>query len=120
MTNYEELSDTLTISGVTITMYAGIITKLSEIMKGFDGLDLIASDFKLQSDFVKILLTKYDDDGNPDGSYLNVFKLSPDEFNKVLSWGLEHYTVFISKSSMATIEKLKTMKETMDKAQKDL
>lgn len=119
MTN-ETLSDTITINNINITMYAGVIEKLSEVMNGFDGLDLIAADIKLQNNFVKILLTKYDDDGNPNGCYLNAFKLSPDEFNKVLSWGLEHYTVFISKSSMATIEKLKTMKETMDKAQKDL
>ncbi len=116
----ETLSDTITIANTNITMYAGVIEKLSEVMNGFDGLDLIAADIKLQNNFVKTLLTKYDEEGNPDGYYLNSFKLSPDDFAKLLAWGLEHYTVFISKSSVMTVEKLKTLKEKMDSAQKGL
>jgi len=119
MTN-ETVSDTITIDNVNITMYAGVIEKLSEVMNGFDGLDLIAADIKLQNNFVKALLTKYDEEGNADGYYLNPFKLSPDNFAKLLAWGLEHYTVFISKSSMMTVEKLKMLKNKMDSAQKGL
>ena len=119
MTN-ETLSDTITINNINITMYAGVIEKLSEVMNGFDGLDLIAADIKLQNNFVKVLLTKYDEEGNPDGYYLNPFKLSPDDFAKLLAWGLEHYMVFISKSSVMTVEKLKTLKEKIDNAQKGL
>lgn len=119
MTN-ETVSDTITIDNVNITMYAGVIEKLSEVMNGFDGLDLIAADIKLQNNFVKALLTKYDEEGNADGYYLNPFKLSPDNFAKLLAWGLEHYTVFISKSSVMTVEKLKMLKNKMDSAQKGL
>lgn len=109
--NYEDLPETITVSGKTLTMYAGILSKMEDVIGGFMNLDNLTTDKSLQIEFVKTIVSKYDENGNVIGSELNVFSLKPSDFDSILQWGLEHYTVFTAESSAKCLEKLKMMEK---------
>lgn len=114
-----ELNDVLTFEengkSYTLTMYAGILNKIAQATNGIDGLDLVSYDVQTQSKLVECVLTDYDDSGNSKGFILSPFKLSSNNFQKILSWGLEHYTVFIVNSSKSSMEIMNKLKDTMTK-----
>lgn len=111
--NEEELSDTLTVDGVTLTMYAGVIVKIDEAIGGFTSLDELPVNPTLQSKMVEAIVTKYDENGNKDGCFINPFKIKPEDFQKIYEWGLKHYEVFILKSSTKTMQMLKNIQTTI-------
>ena len=113
------MEDTLTVGGKTLTMYAGVLGKIDEAIGGFDKLDEVATDKKLQEDLVKAVIANYDENGNVTGYNFNLFAMAPSDFNAVLQWGLEHYTVFTMESSTKIIEKLKTMEKKIVEFQKN-
>ena len=63
----ETLSDVLTVNGITLTMYAGVIVKIDEAIGGFSKLDDLPVNPELQSKLVDAIVAKYDKDGNRDG-----------------------------------------------------
>lgn len=113
------MEDTLTVGGKTLTMYAGVLGKIDEAIGGFDKLDEVATDKQLQKELVKAVVADYDEEGNVTGYKFNLFTMTPSDFNTVLQWGLEHYTVFTMESSTKVIEKLKTMEEKIVEFQKN-
>lgn len=111
--NQEELSDTLTVDGVTLTMYAGVIVKINDAIGGFESLDDLPINPDLQSKLVEAIVTKYDDEGNKSGYFINPFKIKSGDFQKIYEWGLKHYEVFILKSSTKTMKMLKNIQTTI-------
>lgn len=109
--NTEELSDTLEVDGVTLTLYAGIIGKIDEAIGGFYNIDNLPMNTDLQMKLVKAVVSKYDENGNVCGSHLNAFELSSSDFQKIYEWGLKHYQVFILTSSIKTVEMLKKIEK---------
>lgn len=105
----ETLSDTLTVGGVNLTMYAGVVVKIDEAVGGFNSLDELPVNPALQSKLVEAIVTKYDENGNKDGYYIQPFKIATSDFQKIYEWGLKHYEVFILKSSTKTLEMLTTI-----------
>jgi len=105
----EVLSDVLTVDGVTLTMYAGVIVKIDEAIGGFNSLDDLPVNTALQSKMVEAIVTNYDENGNKSGYLINPFKIKPEDFNKIYEWGLKHYEVFILNSSTKTIRMLKNL-----------
>lgn len=116
----EELSDTLEVSGVTLTLYAGVIGKIDEAIGGFYNVDKLPMNTELQMKLVKSIVTKYDENGNACGVYLKPFELSPKDFQKIYEWGLKHYQVFILTSSINTVEMLKKLEEKAKDLKMDL
>lgn len=114
------MEDTLQIRDVTLTMYAGTLNKISEAIGGMSGLDKLAYDNEIQTALVKSVLKKYDEEGNEKGYLITPFTLSPEEFEKILDWGTEHFMVFTLKSSKRMVDKLKTMETEIKGAAKDL
>lgn len=115
----EVLSDVLTVDGVTLTMYAGVIVKIDEAIGGFDRLDTLTINPDVQSKLVKAVVTKYDENGNPEGYLINPFKIKADDFQRIYEWGLKHYEVFILKSSTETLKMLKKIHDQMIEVQKN-
>jgi hypothetical protein len=113
------MEDTLTVAGETLTMYAGILGKIDEAIGGFDKLDEVATDKQLQTEVVKAVVANYDENGNVNGYKFNLFNMSPSDFDAVLQWGLEHYTVFTMESSTKIIQKLKAMEKKIVEFQKN-
>lgn len=113
------MEDILDIDGKTLTMYAGILTKIDEAIGGLDKLDELATNKKLQSEVVKAIVANYDEEGNVVDYKFNVFKMKPSDFDKILEWGTEHYTVFTMESSTKVIAKLKTMEQKINEFQKN-
>lgn len=109
----EELSDILTVDGVTLTMYAGVIVKIDEAIGGFESLDELPVNPNLQSKMVEAIVTKYDENGNKDGYMINPFKIKSGDFQKIYEWGLKHYEVFILNSSTKTMKMLKNIQTTI-------
>ena len=105
----ETLSDVLQIGDVTLTMYAGVIVKIDEAIGGFNSLDDLPVNPNLQSKMVRAIVTKYDENGNEDGFYMNPFTIKSEDFQKIYEWGLKHYEVFILKSSTKTMQMLKNL-----------
>lgn len=116
--------DTLTIKvnnqDVTITMFAGVLNKIGKAIGGPQGLDKIAFDSELQEKLVECVLTKYDENGNECGKYASQFSLSIEAFSDILSWGVEHYSLFIVKSSRNMLEKMSVLQHEMTEAEKTL
>lgn len=114
----EELSDTLTVRNVTLTLYAGVIGKIDEAIGGFEKLDELPLNPNKQMSLVKAVLKKYDEEGNETGEYyLNPNQLSREEFETIYEWGLNHYQVFILSSSVKTMKILEKVRDEMMKAQ---
>lgn len=109
----ETLSDILTIDGVTLTMYAGVVVKIDEAIGGFNSLDDLPVNPNLQSKMVEAIVSKYDENGNKEGYWINPFKIKPVDFQKIYEWGLKHYEVFILNSSTKTMEMLKNIQTTI-------
>lgn len=117
---YDELKDTLEVDGKTLVMYAGILYKMDESIGGFMNLDDLTTNKSLQINFVKSILADYNENGDVTGYKLDVFKLKPKDFDDILQWGLDHYTVFTAESSAKTLKKLKMMEEKVAELQKSL
>ena len=119
-----DTNDTLTFTEngkeITITMYAGILGKIGRAIGGPEALDKIAYDTELQEKLVETVLTKYDPNGNPCGTYTSLFNLSVDNFSNILSWGVEHYSLFIVKSSRNMLEKMSKLQKEITEAEKTL
>lgn len=117
-------NDTLTFihngNEVTITMYAGVLSKIGKAIGGPDGLDKMAYDTEVQEKLVETVLTKYDDNGNPTGTYAPIFSLSVENFSEILSWGVEHYSFFIVNSSRNMLEKMSKLQKEIAEAEKTL
>lgn len=122
MTN--NINDTLTFTEdgkeITITMYAGVLSKIGRAIGGPESLDKIAYDTELQEKLVESLLTKYDLNGNPCGVHTSLFNLSVDNFSNILSWGVEHYSLFMVKSSRNMLEKMSKLQKEILEAEKTL
>lgn len=118
------LNDTLTFTEngneITITMYAGILSKIGKAIGGPDGLDKIAYDTEIQEKLVEAILTKYDPEGNACGKHTTLFSLSVDNFSEILSWGIEHYSFFIVNSSRNMLEKMSKLQKEIAEAEKTL
>lgn len=113
------MEDTLDISGKTLVMYAGILGKIDEAIGGFDKLDELATNSELQLKLVKATVANYDENGNVVDYKFDVFKMSPKDFNEILQWGVEQYTVFMMTSSTKIVEKLKAMEKKIVEFQKN-
>lgn len=117
-------TDTLTFTEngkeITITMYAGILGKIGRAIGGPESLDKLAYDTELQEKLVETVLTKYDSNGNPCGTHCDLFNLSVDNFSNILSWGVEHYSLFIVKSSRSMLEKMSKLQKEIMEAEKTL
>lgn len=107
----EVLSDVLQIGDKTLTMYAGVIVKIDEAIDGFDGLDDLTMNPRRQFELVKAVVTKYNEDGNPEGYIINPSNIKSDDFQKIYEWGLNHYQVFMLNSSTKTMKMLKNLQE---------
>lgn len=105
----ETLSDVLIVDGVTLTMYAGVVTKIDEAIGGFNSLDDLPVNTNLQSKLVEAVVTDYDENGNKKGYLLNPFTIKVEDFKKIYEWGLRHYEVFIVNSSTKTMQALKNI-----------
>lgn len=119
-----DTNDTLTFTEngkeITITMYAGVLAKIGRAIGGPEALDKIAYDTELQEKLVETVLTKYDSNGNPCGTYISLFNLSVDNFSNILGWGVEHYSLFIVKSSRNMLEKMSKLQKEIMEAEKTL
>ena len=119
-----DTNDTLTFTEngkeITITMYAGVLGKIGRAIGGPEALDKIAYDTELQEKLVETVLTKYDSNGNPCGTHISLFNLSVDNFSNILSWGVEHYSLFIVKSSRNMLEKMSKLQKEIMEAEKTL
>lgn len=113
------MNDVLEINGKTLTMYAGILGKIDEAIGGFEKLDALATNADLQLKLVKAVVANYNENGEIVDYKFDVFKLTPSDFNEILQWGVEHYTVFMMTSSTKVIEKLKRMETTLVEFQKN-
>lgn len=109
-------TDTLEIKGVQLVMYAGLIGKIDKALGGFGGMDEISLSPELQLKVVDAIVTKYNEKGEADGKYFDVFTLSPDDFQAILKWGIDAYTLFTSKSSMMVKDSLKVFENKETKA----
>ena len=114
------MEDTLQIRNVTLTMYAGTLNKISEAIGGMSGLDKLAYSDEVKNKLVSTICKKYDEEGNEEGYLIAPFTLTPEEFEKILDWGTEHFMVFTLKSSKKMVDKLKTMETEIKGATKDL
>lgn len=113
------MEDTLEINGKSLTMYAGVLTKIDEAIGGINNMDELATSKDLQTKLVKTAIAEYNENGEVIGYKFDIFKMKPADFNKILEWGIEHYTVFTMESSTKVIEKLKTMEERITEFQKN-
>lgn len=104
-------TDTLEIKGTQLVMYAGLIAKIDKALGGFGGMDEISLSPELQLKVVDAIATKYDEKGEATGKYFDAFSLDPEDFQTILKWGIEHYTLFTSKSSMMVRDSLKAFTE---------
>lgn len=112
------MNDVLEVGGKTLTMYAGVLGKIDEAIGGFDRLDDLATNTDLQFKLVKAVVANYNDKGEFVDYKFNVFNITPKEFNEILQWGVEHYTVFMMTSSTKIVEKLKAMEAKLVEFQK--
>lgn len=96
----------------TIVLYSGITNKLLNVMGGIMNVDLLLTDDDLQEKFIKVLLTKFDDEGNSVGYIFPPFKLSNENRASLITWGYENVTDFLLEIAKKSVEQVKKMAKT--------
>lgn len=93
-----------------IVMYSGLTNKLTTVLGGIEGVDSLLIDAEKQEEVIKLLLTKYKDDGSSDGYLFPPFKLNNENRKSLIVWGFENVTDFlldIIGKSTSQVEKVK-------------